>query len=54
MDNDAKEIRTINTSKGLFKMCRLPQGLKQFFIHLKELHRVNSQRNQVFGYPSRW
>ena len=25
---DAKEIFTINTSQGLFKMCRLPQGLK--------------------------
>ena len=25
---DAKEICTINTSQGLFKMCRLPHGLK--------------------------
>ena len=25
-----KEICTINTSQGLFKMCRLPQGLKNF------------------------
>ena len=28
LDEDAKEICTINTSQGLFKMCRLPQGLK--------------------------
>ena len=28
LDEDAKEIYTINTSQGLFKMCRLPQGLK--------------------------
>ena len=27
-DEDAKEICTINTSQGLFEMCRLPQGLK--------------------------
>ena len=27
-DEEAKDIRTINTSQGLFKMCRLPQGLK--------------------------
>ena len=28
LDEDAKEICTINTSQGLFKMCRLPQGLR--------------------------
>ena len=28
LDEDEKEICTINTSQGLFKMCRLPQGLK--------------------------
>ena len=28
LDEDAKEICTINTSQGLFKMCSLPQGLK--------------------------
>ena len=28
LDKDAKEICTINTSQGLFKMCGLPQGLK--------------------------
>ena len=28
LDEDAKEICTINTSQGLFKMCRLPQGPK--------------------------
>ena len=28
LDEDAKEICTINTSQGLFKMCRLPRGLK--------------------------
>ena len=28
LDEDAKKICTINTSQGLFKMCRLPQGLK--------------------------
>ena len=28
LDENAKEIYTINTSQGLFKMCRLPQGLK--------------------------
>ena len=27
LDEDAKEICTINTSQGLLKMCRLPQGL---------------------------
>ena len=30
LNEDAKEICTINTSQGLFKMCRLPQGLKNF------------------------
>ena len=29
LDEDAKEICTINTSQGLFKMCRLPQGLNK-------------------------
>ena len=28
LDDDAKEKCTINTSQGLFKTCRLPQGLK--------------------------
>ena len=28
LDKEAKDICTINTSLGLFKMCRLPQGLK--------------------------
>ena len=28
LDEEAKDIFTINTSQGLFKMCRLPQGLK--------------------------
>ena len=28
LDEDAKEVCTINTSQGLFKMCRLSQGLK--------------------------
>ena len=28
LDEDSKEICTINTSQGLFKMCRVPQGLK--------------------------
>ena len=28
LDKDAKEICTINISQGLFKMCRLPQGLR--------------------------
>ena len=30
LDEEAKEICTINISQGLFKMCRLPQGLKNF------------------------
>ena len=28
LDEEAKDKCTINTSQGLFKMCRLPQGLK--------------------------
>ena len=28
LNEDAKEICTINTSQGLFKICRLPQDLK--------------------------
>ena len=28
LDEDVKNICTINTSQGFFKMCRLPQGLK--------------------------
>ena len=28
LDDEAKDICTINTTQGLFKMCRLPQGLK--------------------------
>ena len=35
LDEDAKEICTIYTSQGLFKMCRLP---KELFINLPELH----------------
>ena len=37
LDENAKEICTINISQGLFKMCRLPQGLKNF-INRPELH----------------
>ena len=28
LDEEAKKICTMNTSQGLFKICRLPQGLK--------------------------
>ena len=28
LDDNAKDICTINTSQGLFRLCRLPQGLK--------------------------
>ena len=28
LDEEGKDICTINTSQGLFKMCQLPQGLK--------------------------
>ena len=28
LDEEVKDICTINTSQGLFKICRLPQGLK--------------------------
>ena len=28
LDEEIKDICTINTSQGLFKMCRLPRGLK--------------------------
>ena len=28
LDEEANDICTINTSQGLFKMCRLPQGLR--------------------------
>ena len=28
LDKEAKDIFPINTSQGLFRMCRLPQGLK--------------------------
>ena len=28
LDEEAKDICTINTSQGLFKICRLPQGMK--------------------------
>ena len=28
LDEEANDICTINTSQGLFKMCRIPQGLK--------------------------
>ena len=30
LDEEAEDICTINTSQGLFKMCRLPQGLNNF------------------------
>ena len=42
LEDEAKYICKINTSQGLFKMCRLPQGLK----NSSELHRINTQRNQ--------
>ena len=45
LDEEAKDICTINTSQRLFKMCRLPQGLKKLFFGLSELHRINFQRN---------
>ena len=48
LDEEAKEICTINTSQGLFKMCRLPQELKNsssIFQNCIEstlkLHRIN-------------
>ena len=31
LDEEAKDVCTINTSQGLFKMCRPPQGLKNSF-----------------------
>ena len=31
LDEEAKDICTINTYQGLFKMCQLPQGLKNSF-----------------------
>ena len=31
LDEEAKDISTINTSQGLFKMCQLPHGLKNSF-----------------------
>ena len=43
LDKEAKDICTIDTSQGLFKMCRLPQGLK---LNTPELHRINTQSNQ--------
>ena len=46
LDEDAKEICTINRSQGLFKMCRLPQGLKNSSIFQNciesTLKRINS------------
>ena len=54
LDEDAKEICTINTSQGLFKMCRqASSGPKELFINLPELHCVNSQRNQGCGHLPR-
>ena len=34
-DDEAKDICTINTSQGLFKMCQLPQGLKNSFSNFQ-------------------
>ena len=31
LDEEARDICTMNTSQGLFKTCRLPQGLKNSF-----------------------
>ena len=41
-DKEAKDIWTINTSQGLFNMCRLPQGLKKLVFNLPEFHRINT------------
>ena len=46
LDEEAKDICTINSPQGLFKMCRLPQGLKKLVFNLPELRRINTQENQ--------
>ena len=40
IDEEAKDIRTINTSQGLFKMCRPHQGLKNSSSIFQEGHAV--------------
>ena len=58
LDGEAKDICTINTSQELFKMCRLPQGLKNassFFQNcikstLKEIKRVVIFQHHVLVY----
>ena len=53
LDEEAKDICTVNTSQGLFKMCRLPQGLKnssstfsnQHFFNLLESIRIASNQH---------
>ena len=35
LDEEANDICTISTSQGLFKMCRIPQGLKNISDYLR-------------------
>ena len=59
-DEEAKDICIINTSQGLFKMCRLPQGLKNsssifqscFESTLKGIKGVVSLQDVVLMYRS--
>ena len=38
-EEEAKDIYKINTTKGLFKMCRPPQGLRnKLFFNLPDLN----------------
>ena len=45
LDEDAKEICTINTSQRLFKMCRLPKGLRNSSSIFQSS--INSTRKEI-------
>ena len=47
IDGEAKDICTINTSQGLFKMCRLHQGLKTLLKSSRIASNQHSKESKV-------
>ena len=48
LDEEAKDICTINTSQGLFMMCRLPHGLKTSSSIFQNCIELTFKRIKVF------
>ena len=46
LDEEAKDICTINTSQETVQGVPTTSGIENLFLNLPELHRINSQKNQ--------